>query len=600
MDCNFIISVQKAKELLNKLLKENLEDNLEDLELNNLKEMASLSLIKDSSQDILKYLSQLSEKVVKDENIEFNNQSDINHNKIQYLNLEEPTIEIDSILKNKKYKNKRNKEYSESSIFFENKNTKTKVSFIDNSNKDSNITPEKLKKHKTFIKNYFYTSKKKEKNFIKRISTGKEKKFNKKIKDYTSKQKILTERSEKTNEPIASLTIREKNYNKFKIKNILLNKNSNNEEKKNKSKTFKKALKTSINFYSKNMKPFGNSFVNEFKIDESNYSDKKFKEDEKNLNYLCNSFLLDFNKDELLVNNSKININDCFSNDALSRKINFQNELDIKKNKNNENFKLCIQYFLKYLKIQDILNLCQTKKEILKIVINIKIKNTQKTIDEIKSILIAKKININDNSIPKNNKPFQLNSNSIKTISLLNSISKANFIKTFKNYKEQNNVNNKNYKYITKIILIFDLYFIALGNKKILNSLNDNNEKLEYISNYFKNNKNRAIGSIIENDLKGKKFDDFIIDSLYENSYKYLNIINPNYYKKINKDIAIFAFLIKNILDYTGISFINNNNKNHLNNNKNNEQKLALINKSRLRIKNIFLDKFNQILNKFN
>ena len=140
------------------------------------------------------------------------------------------------------------------------------------------------------------------------------------------------------------------------------------------------------------------------------------------------------------------------------------------------------------------------------------------------------------------------------------------------------------------------MYFIALGKKKILNSLYNNNKKIEFISNYFKNNKNKSIGTIIENDLKGKKFDNFIIDALYEYSYKYIDIINPNYYKKLNKDIAILVFLIKNILDFVGISFIDNKNPN---NSKNNEQKIILINKCRLCTKTILLQKYNQILNSF-
>ena len=81
---------------------------------------------------------------------------------------------------------------------------------------------------------------------------------------------------------------------------------------------------------------------------------------------------------------------------------------------------------------------------------------------------------------------------------------------------------------------------------------------------------------------------------MYEYSKEYIDIINPNYYKKINKDIAIFVFIIKNILDFVGISFINNKLDN-----KNNKQKIASIYKSRLNAKNIILDKLNQILNKF-
>ena len=42
--------------------------------------------------------------------------------------------------------------------------------------------------------------------------------------------------------------------------------------------------------------------------------------------------------------------------------------------------------------------------------------------------------------------------------------------------------------------------------------------------------------------------------SLYEWSYKNIDTINPNHFQIINKDIAKFVYIIKNILDYFGIN----------------------------------------------
>ena len=600
----------KAKELLNQLLKKHLENNLINLELNNQREITTLSIIKNTSNTILNYLSNFTDNSNKNEDnkekkhiiipkikLDINN----NHNKSQIYNnekrnskKEELYIEIDGILKNKKHNNTRNREEPISSILLEKNTNKSKVSFIDTLTKhtNQNKTPDKIKRHRPFINNY--TSKKKEKNFIKKTFTENnivDEKRHSKRKKRNGKNSYLTERNEKNKDSITSL-----NSKKAKKNNISFNLNNNQDNKTIKSKFFKKGYKTSLNFYSKNNKSLGNNSVNEFKLDESNdYYENKIMEDEQNLKNMCDSLLKDVDKDELLVSNSKIIFTDIFDNEKNP----FSNEDNNEKIKNQkifDNFKTSIQYFLKYLQIQDILNLYKTKKEILKIIINIQIKNTQKTIDEINSIFSSKNININDSSFSKNLKPFELNTNSIKAISLLNSISKANFIKSIQNYKNITNINNK--INIKKIILIFDLYFIALGKKKDINNLNDNYKKLDYICNYFKNNKNKLMGIIIENDLKGKKFNDYIINSLYEYSYKYINIINPNYYKKINKDIAILVFLIKNILDFVGMSYNDNNNKNH-SNNKNNEQKLLLINKSRLNIKNILLDKYNKLLSKF-
>ena len=604
MQSNYIQSSIKAKELLNELLKKHLENNLFNLELNNQREISKLSSIKNTSNELINYLSNFSGNYINDKKqiiipklkIDIN----INKNKTDIKNgvRDHLSLETDSILKNKRY-NKKNKEELSSEILLEKNNNKPKVSFIKNPIKNNfnlNITPDINNKHKSFINNF--TTSKKGKNFIKRALTK-----NILVTDVNHKKK---KKSQKSSKCLTERNEKDKISNKFpfitkeKYKKIFKNKNNilfHSDNKSNKGIIDKKEY-TSINFYPKKNNNLLNNFVNEVELDKSNDKKKdKINVKEKNLNNLCDSILIDVNKDELLVNDSKISLNVNFDNELLLRKMPSSNNEDNKnKTKKNsyEKLKLNISYILKYLKLQDILNLYQTNKEILNIIINIQIKDTQKTIDEINSTLISKNINIikmNDVSFVKDIKPFELNNNSIKALSLLNSISKTNFIKSIMNYKNQSKIN----KNTNKIILIFDLYFIALGKKKILNSLN-NNKKLEYIANYFKNNKNKLIGTIIENDLKGKQFDNYIIDSLYEYSYKYINIINPNYYKKINKDIAILVFLIKNILDYVGISYMDSKS---FNNNKNNEQKIILINRSRLTTKSILLQKYNHILNKF-
>ena len=98
------------------------------------------------------------------------------------------------------------------------------------------------------------------------------------------------------------------------------------------------------------------------------------------------------------------------------------------------------------------------------------------------------------------------------------------------------------------------------------------------------------MGTFIEKNLNGKIFDDNIINSLYKYSYKYLNIISPNHFQKINKDIAILVFIIKDMLEHLGI----------LTDTKlNPEKELTLIN-SRMRSNKEILDKLNEINNKIN
>ena len=61
-----------------------------------------------------------------------------------------------------------------------------------------------------------------------------------------------------------------------------------------------------------------------------------------------------------------------------------------------------------------------------------------------------------------------------------------------------------------------------------------------------------SVGSLIQKEINGKIFDDDIITTLYKYSCKYINIISPNRFQKANKDVAIFVFVIKNILDHIG------------------------------------------------
>ena len=98
------------------------------------------------------------------------------------------------------------------------------------------------------------------------------------------------------------------------------------------------------------------------------------------------------------------------------------------------------------------------------------------------------------------------------------------------------------------------------------------------------------MGTFIENNLNGKIFDDNIINSLYKFSYKYLNIISPNHFQKINKDIAILVFIIKDLLEHIGI----------LTDKKLEPEKEIILINSRLRSNKEILNKLNEINNKIN
>ena len=605
---NYSKNVKSAKEILKKLLNERLEKRLINLEIINEYEMQSLSNLSSTTNNIISNLNQYSIKTTINNEIneikipklklgELNKTTYINnsHNPKKNKIEDDNSNEFDGILKNTNFKNQRNRERPVSSIF--NVDTsKTKYGFYPkDSDKKFNFEDifDLSDKKKPFM-TYKATKKKDDKinkTFVKfdiNNTNNNKKKKKTKIKN----TKCLTDRTNKDEKyNIPSILNSDKKICK---KNKITNNNDNNNNKlllktpktaKKETKIKKKINKTLGNFYSNKKKDENQSKILRAKTPDRLKVDKEIKKHERNLKSLCESMLVDVNKDELLVNDNKI----LFSG-------NIPELLNKNENKNPQkfeiNFKNCIQYILEFLTIGEIFEFCRTKKEYLKLIFNSLINKTEKSIENINSILKShNSSNKKEIIISKKQKLFELSLNSQKALVLLNSISKINFIKSIKSFNNNNISKNRD---LRKIILIFDLYFISIGKKTILNNLNsDTNKKIEFICNYFKNSKIKLLGNKIENDLKNIKFDDFIINSLYEYSNEYIDIINPNYYKKINKDIAIFVFIIKNILDFIGISYIKSEFKN-------NEQKIIMIHKSRLNVQNIILDKLNQILNKFN
>ena len=92
------------------------------------------------------------------------------------------------------------------------------------------------------------------------------------------------------------------------------------------------------------------------------------------------------------------------------------------------------------------------------------------------------------------------------------------------------------------------------AKKKQYLRLSNEEEKINYINKFFKKDiDNESLGFLINKEINGKIFDNDIISSLYKYSYKYIPIISPNRFQKTNKDVAIFVFVVKNILDHIGV-----------------------------------------------
>ena len=198
----------------------------------------------------------------------------------------------------------------------------------------------------------------------------------------------------------------------------------------------------------------------------------------------------------------------------------------------------------RYLEMKDLCKLMLVNKECFTSIMNVLISKTEITIDILEEELTrVKTANKNIDFSKTKLTPFKFSSNSARAVSLLNNNSGCNLIKF---NKTQSSVNKE-------IFIIFGIYFIAAGKKREYLQLENDDDKINYITSYFKNDLEKmSVGSLIEKEINGKIFDDNIISSLYKYSYKYIHIISPSRFQKANKDIAIFVFVIKNILEHIG------------------------------------------------
>ena len=142
---NFEIKIKKVKELLNKILSENLDIKITKLESKSNDELSILSALSNSSTIIINNINQYSNKIkntmekkVEIPELKLDN---IKSNKINVL---------EGILKNSKFKNTRNKESPSFSIVdIDDDISKTKVTFWQKDLNDG--TPERKIKNKLFM-----------------------------------------------------------------------------------------------------------------------------------------------------------------------------------------------------------------------------------------------------------------------------------------------------------------------------------------------------------------------------------------------------------------------------------------------------------------
>ena len=345
--------------------------------------------------------------------------------------------------------------------------------------------------------------------------------------------------------------------------NLNLDNNQNNQNTDNNPLTKKNSIeiKSSINSINNNNMPINNikTVSSNIQTLKSN-SNSNINQSQNNTSENNNTSKSNNNINNIIISNPKKNPN-FLDND---NEINFtliedphadENDNDFNKTLDlnisglsdqlslGEKFEAHIDEISRFLDIKDLCNIMLLNKECFTNIMNALISKTEITIDILEEEINKLKDSNKDIDFTKITiQPFKLSSNSSRAISLLNNSADCNLIKFGKNHS----VNRE-------IFIVFGIFFIAAGKKKEFLRLKSEEEKIDYISNYFKKDiEKMSLGSLIEKEISGKIFDDDTISSLYRYSNKHINIISPSKFQKTNKDVAIFVFVVKNILEHIG------------------------------------------------
>lgn len=405
------------------------------------------------------------------------------------------------------------------------------------------------------------------------------KKLNKSILSKNDELDIICSQTKEDDKRIYQLNPNIKNKNKI-INSSLFRKKSQdytNAKKNEEKKILDESLLNDVNndelliFYHSNQtsrliddiyinKSFiGDDDIQDYELDFEINNEKNNKENEDNK---------DFKKNEEIKDNKAIKNNKIIKTDNISI---------------DERIEMFIDYLSKYLNIEDLIKIALLNKACFKVVMHYLISKKDDYIDDTKESLLSLKknnsdvIDQNENNNNFSIKPLVFNLHSTRAIDLLNSNS-------IKKFFQKISIHSNN-KYV---ILIFDLFFISLGYKNdILSCKNDPKLKWEFYRKMFEKNNEQSLGTVIENKLKGRLFSNEIINSLYEYSHYYINIITPSYFQNIDSDFALFVFIIKNILEHVGITKDTNNKKN--------VPKLYLLYNAIININTDILKKLNQI-----
>ena len=558
----------KQKEILLNLLKNSLDKILKNLEQKTIKHFEILSSSKeitDKSNNILSIMDKkinfkksLKKTIGEIDFVNYVNKDAYNNkNNIIKKNVKDISKKLNKVKQSSKEKNKR---------YFKNDSNNYLINFYsDNINIISNL--DKIRNHNISNNSKFslrkvntmhnlYKNRKKFRSFYNNSLL---------IQNQTSKNKSNNNSIIDPKEIIYYRSVRKKSISQIK-KNIsntlnkketkvlkIIRKKTPCKIKNEKKKKIKESKIKNNNLESMNMKNNENikilnkeenldelesKIINELKILNSNIN----KKDEMIINYNLNLGWNEYKEEAGIINN-KFLLNTEGKNRNSNN--NDNNKLfHIEEFIDNEYF----NYILDYLSIEDLIKLKKVSKLYNNIVIQFLVNKLEKRKNKFIKMISYLEIDTNIDNIYNNNQNisfvyFYLSKTSEKAIKLLND----NLIsRLFYNIKVPHD----------DILLIYRIFFNIINHPiKDINS-KEKEKFWDNCRNYFLTEGEGKIGNFLFDIIKNKKIclsrkNIYDIYNLVENN---LNKINPSYFSKICGTTGLFAFFVKDVMDFIGIN----------------------------------------------
>ena len=269
--------------------------------------------------------------------------------------------------------------------------------------------------------------------------------------------------------------------------------------------------------------------------------EKNYIKMKKNNNNKINSMESNLQKDDPLFQNDPLLVSPITEIDFLEGEQTNQNSNKIKniieffKNIEEKNIRIIFEF----LNINDLIKLKCVSKYFNKNILNFCLNNLYETKNKLENM---KKIMVN-NQEPKNFQNFEFSKDTEQSIELLNEDINNKF------FQEQNPPKNKD------ILFVFEIFF-QLINNPIIKNKNNKNEFWEKCRFYFINESKGKIGDLLRKIIINNE-----IDLSEDNLYKLYNLVKnklktilPLNFKNKCNTIIFFAFYIKDILTFLGIS----------------------------------------------